>query len=372
MLICRIDCYRVRLPLKIPFETSYGRLTEKAFDLFLITDEYGNQGIGELVAFEQPDYIEETIFSARSVIEKQLIPLLIVNEIKHPREVTKIFDGVKGNQMAKSSLETAVWDLYAKRNQRSLQSYFSGTRAAIPVGVSIGIQPDLSKLMHQVDAYLAQGYQRIKLKICPGYDVAPVHAIRSKYPNLPLMVDANSAYTLQDKAILQELDQYDLAMIEQPFAANDFLDHAQLQKELQTNLCLDENIRSVKDCQLAATLKSCRSINLKIPRVGGLTEALSIVSFCQANNLMVWLGGMFESGVGRALNLQFGSQQVFTFPGDISASDRYYYEDILEEPITVTNGEIVVPTGDGIGVSLSSANLSKYGIAETLYQKATG
>lgn len=368
MLICRIDRYRVRLPLKVPFETSYGRLTEKAFDLLLVTDEEGNQGIGELVAFEQPDYIEETIFSARSVLEKQLIPLLVAKKIEHPREVARLFDLVKGNQMAKSSLETAVWDLYAKRNQRSLQSYFLATRTTIPVGVSLGIQPDLSKLMYQVDDYIAQGYQRIKLKIRPGYDVAPVQAIRHKYPDLPLMVDANSAYTLQDKAILQELDQYELAMIEQPFAANDFLDHAQLQKELRTSLCLDENIRSVKDCQLAVALKSCRSINLKIPRVGGLSEALSIVSFCEANDLLVWLGGMFESGVGRAMNLQFASQRIFTFPGDISASDRYYYEDIIDEPFTVTQGELVVPTGKGIGVSLSQERLEEYSTMETLFQ----
>lgn len=369
MEIQRIDRYRVRLPLKVPFETSYGRLTEKAFDILLVTDELGNQGIGELVPFEQPDYIEETIDTARVIIQKHLIPLLENGLIDHPKEVALLFDTVKGNLMAKSSLETAIWDLYAKRNGKSLKTYFNSIRAQIPVGVSVGIQTDLTKLLNQITQYVALGYQRIKLKIRPGYDLKPIEAIRSKFPDILLMVDANSAYTIADISHLVKLDAYNLAMIEQPFAANDFLDHAQLQKELKTDVCLDENIRTLKDCELAYSLDSCRSINLKIPRVGGITEAMKIVDFCKEKALRVWLGGMFESGVGRALNVQFASQSTFTFPGDISASDRYYYEDIITEPFEIQKGEIAVPSGSGIGVSLSQEKLLKYGVFDTLWIK---
>lgn len=366
MEIHRIDRYRVRLPLRIPFETSYGRLTEKAFDILVVTDDQGNQGIGELVPFEQPDYIEETIETARIMIENYLIPLLKDVDIRHPKEIALLFDEVKGNYMAKSSLETAIWDLYAKREGNSLKTYFEDTRTQIPVGVSVGIQTDLTKLVTQITQYVALGYQRIKLKIRPGYDLKPIEAIRHRFPDLTLMVDANSAYTINDMSHLKQFDDYDLAMIEQPFAANDFLDHAQLQKEIKTDICLDENIRTLKDCELAYALGSCRSINLKIPRVGGITEALKIVGFCKEKNLQVWLGGMFESGVGRALNLQFASQKVFTFPGDISASDRYYYEDIITNPFVIENGEIAVPDGLGIGVTLSKEALAKYGLYETI------
>lgn len=369
MKIHRIDCYRVRLPLRIPFETSYGRLAEKAFDLVLVTDELGNQGIGELVPFEQPDYIEETIDIARIILQKHLIPLLDNVDIQHPKEVALLFNEVKGNHMAKSSLETAIWDLYAKRNGKSLKEYFTDTRTQIPVGVSVGIQTDLTKLLDQITKYVALGYQRIKLKIRPGYDLKPIDAIRNKFPDILLMVDANSAYTISDSSHLKQLDAYDLAMIEQPFAANDFLDHAQLQKELKTDICLDENIRTLKDCELAFSLGSCRSINLKIPRVGGLTEAMKIVEFCKEKELLVWLGGMFESGVGRALNLQFASQKIFTFPGDISASDRYYYEDIITEPFEIRKREINVPDGLGIGVLLAQETLLKYGTYNSLFVK---
>ncbi|MBP2097746.1 o-succinylbenzoate synthase [Enterococcus rivorum] len=369
MEICRIDTYRVRLPLRTPFETSYGLLTEKAFDLLILTDELGNQGLGELVAFEQPDYIEETLETARIIVTKHLIPLLIQDEILHPEEISERFSVVKGNEMAKSSLETAVWDLYAKRQNQSLKTFFTDTRKMIPVGVSVGIQRDLDLLLEQIAEYVNQGYQRVKLKIKPGYDLKPVAYIRQQFPRLELMVDGNSAYTVDDIPHLQKLDQFQLAMIEQPFAANDFLDHSLLQQALQTKICLDENIRSLKDCQLAYALGSCQSINLKIPRVGGITEALRIVQFCQEKELLVWLGGMFESGIGRALNLQFASQKVFTFPGDISAYNRYFYEDVITEPFELEKGSLRVPSGLGIGVKLNQAVLNQWGQRETLYNK---
>lgn len=367
MKICRIDTYHVRLPLRAPFVTSYGRLTEKAFDLLVITDELGNQGIGELVPFQQPDYIEETLETAGIIVTKHLIPLLTKAEIFHPEEVSERFSVVKGNEMAKASLETAIWDLYAKRQGQSLTTFFDETRTTIPVGVSVGIQEDFNILLAQITAYVEQGYQRVKLKIQPGYDLEPVALIRQHFPKLELMVDGNSAYTVKDIAHLQQLDQFQVAMIEQPFAANDFLDHSLLQKTLKTKICLDENIRSLKDCELAYALESCQSINLKIPRVGGITEALKIVRFCQEKQWLVWLGGMFESGIGRALNLQFASQKAFTFPGDISASDRYFFEDVITEPFELQQGELNVPKGIGIGVQLNPTILRKHSTNENLY-----
>lgn len=369
MEIYQIDSYRVRLPLRSPFKTSYGYLTEKAFDLLVITDELGNQGLGELLPFEQPDYIEETLATARMIVTQHLIPLLTKEPLSSPEAISERFSVVKGNEMAKASLETAIWDLYAKRKRQSLTAFFGETRQRIPVGVSVGIQLDLNLLLEQVRSYVALGYQRVKLKIQPGYDLAPVAFIRQHFPQLELMVDGNSAYTVKDIPHLQQLDSFHLAMIEQPFAANDFLDHSALQKKINTRICLDENIRSLKDCQLAYTLKSCQSINLKIPRVGGITEALKIVRFCQEKELLVWLGGMFESGVGRALNLQFASQIGLPFPGDISASDRYFFEDVITQPFKLENGQLQVPSGVGIGVELNQAVLNQRGQARTLYTK---
>ncbi|MFB8537180.1 o-succinylbenzoate synthase [Enterococcus thailandicus] len=352
MKIMKVEQYQLRLPLVTPFQTSYGVLNEKALDLLILEDELGNQGYGELVSFEQPDYIEETIGADRQLIEQQLVPRLFQADLQKVGDVWSLFQTVQGNFMAKSALETAVWDLFAKREQRSLQSYFGSHKSEIPVGVSVGIHATTEDLIAQVSNYLEQGYQRIKVKIKPGYDIVPLSAIREEFPDVPLMADANSAYTFADLELFKQLDQLNLAMIEQPFHQRDFVDHARLQQHLQTKICLDENIRTLEDVKTAYTLGSCQGINLKIPRVGGVTEALRIVDFCQTHQLLVWLGGMFESGIGRALNLQFASQNIFTFPGDISAADRYYTADIIKKPAKMERGNIVVPQGVGLGVEL--------------------
>lgn len=208
--------------------------------------------------------------------------------------------------------------------------------------------------------YVSQGYTRLKLKIKPGYDIEPLTLLRKEFPHLLLMADANSAYTLKDLPVLLELDRLNLAMIEQPFNQRDFIEHAYLQKQLKTPICLDENIRTLNDVKTAHTLGSCRGINLKIPRVGGIAEALSIVTFCREHNLTVWLGGMFESGVGRCLNIQFASQNDFTFPGDISASDRYYYDDIIKNKACLTDGKLAVPLGKGNGAVLDQEKIERY------------
>ena len=352
MNIETIDHYQVCLPLKSPFVTSYGKLEEKVFDLYIVTDEQGNQGVGELVSFEVPDYIEETIQNDRSVIQKYLIPLL-KEPIKHPKEIQERFQVIQGNFMAKSAIETAIWSLYAQRMQQPLAHYFTPSATTeLAVGVSIGMQSDEASLLSLIDHYVEQGYSRVKLKIKPGQDYEPLAAIRARYPKLLLMADANSAYRESDWEDLLRLDELGLAMIEQPFSQRDFVMHAALQKQLKTAICLDENIRSFEDVETAAALGSCRAINLKIPRVGGITEAMKIIKSCEQHQLTVWLGGMFESGVGRALNLQFASQPIFTFPGDISGSDRYYYEDVVKQPAEVHQGKINVPNRTGLGVEL--------------------
>ncbi|MGM0097255.1 O-succinylbenzoate synthase [Enterococcus sp. DIV1083b] len=360
MKIEKIERIACRLPLKHPFVTSYGQLTEKAFDLYLVTAEEGTVGIGELVAFEQPDYIEETLFSARQVIETALIPLLIDQEIEHPQEVWQLFQTVQGNYMAKSALETAIWDLYGKQTHQSVKELYTATRPSVAVGVSIGMQDSVEKLMALVADYVAQGYQRIKLKIKPGQDLAPLRAIRQAFPELLLMADSNGAYQSEPERILA-LDDLGLVMIEQPLKVRDLVGHSQLQRQMKTPLCLDEDIRTAEDVDTVAALDSCRAINLKIPRVGGITEALRILDRCQTHGLLVWLGGMFESGVGRAMNLQFASQDIFHFPGDLSASDRYFYDDVITQPATLHEGKLLVPDGKGFGITLAETKLSQYG-----------
>lgn len=366
MRVVSIDHYQMKLPLKSPFKTSYGELKEKAFDLFVLHDEKGNHGIGELVSFEAPDYVEETIQNSRKIIDSFLLPILFETKIKHPREIRDFFRKVQGNFMAKSALETAVWDLFARRNNKSLADYFHSSAREIAIGVSVGIQPSDEKLINLIAEYQSQGYQRIKLKIKPGYDIQPLALIRQEFPELLLMADANSAYSETDIPLFKEMDHLELAMIEQPFGQRDYVGHSQLQKQLKTPLCLDENIRTLEDVKTAYALKSCRAVNLKIPRVGGIAEAMEIVDFCQQHDVLVWLGGMFESGIGRALNLQFASQQVFHFPGDISAADRYYPEDIVRQPAVIHRGKIQVPRGPGIGAELAMDKVKKY-----TYKKST-
>lgn len=360
MRIEKAELFQLHLPLIAPFQTSYGVLTEKKFDLLILKDELGNQGVGELVSFDQANYIEETIEMSRAIIKKELILLLQDHVFSAPTEVHSLFQRAQGNFMAKSAIETAVWDLYARRRGVSLQQLFAGRQMQLSVGVSMGIEDSDAQLLKKAKTYVEQGYTRLKLKIKPGYDLRPLKLLRKEFPDLLLMADANSAYTINDLALFDELDQLELSMIEQPFATRDFVDHAQLQRRLKTPICLDENIRTLEDVKTAHALGSCRAINLKIPRVGGITEAQMIVDYCREQGLLVWLGGMFESGVGRALNLQFASQAEFTFPGDISASRRYYHDDIIEEPAVLRDGKLVVPNGIGNGITLAPKKVERY------------
>ncbi|MBC2261292.1 o-succinylbenzoate synthase [Listeria sp. FSL L7-0091] len=348
------------LPLLAPFRTSYGELKSKDFYIIELITEEGICGYGELEAFPLPDYTEETLSTAIVIIRKHLLPLLAQRKIDKPEDVQKIFSWIQGNEMAKAAVELAVWDAFAKMKKRSLSKMIGATKESIKVGVSIGLQPNVESLLQLVNQYVDQGYERVKLKIAPNKDIQFVEAIRKRFPKLSLMADANSAYNREDFLLLKELDQYDLEMIEQPFGTTDFVNHAWLQKQLKTRICLDENIRSVKDVEQAHILGSCQAINLKLARVGGMSSALKIAEYCALNDLLVWCGGMLEAGVGRAHNIALAAREEFGFPGDISASNRFFEEDIIKPTFELNQGRLRVPSNDGIGVALNSEVLQKY------------
>lgn len=356
MKIERVDLQRIKIPLKAPFETSMGIETHK--ECILVRAYSGSlTGLGESVAMDVPVYNEEDVDTNWYMLEKYLIPQLFSREIEHPDEVSRRFSWMRRNNMAKAALEGAVWDLYAKQNGLSLSKALGGTRATIDVGVSIGIEPTIDKLLRRVDGFIRDGYKKIKVKIKPGFDVEPIRAIRQTFgPDVPLMADANSAYTLKDLELLKALDDFGLIMIEQPLAHDDIIDHATLQRELKTPICLDESIHTVEDARKAIQLGSCRIINIKIGRVGGLTEAKRIHDLCQERGIPVWCGGMLETGIGRAHNIAVASLANFTIPGDTSPSDRYFAEDIVSPPIEFASpGVVSVPNEPGIGFALNEA-----------------
>ncbi|RNB70250.1 o-succinylbenzoate synthase [Brevibacillus panacihumi] len=356
MKLERIDLQRIKIPLRTPFETSMGVETHK--ECILVRAYSGaHVGFGESVAMDVPVYNEEDVDTVWYMLEKYLIPQLFTREIEHPDEVSRIFSWMRRNHMAKAALEGAVWDLYAKKQGLSLSQALGGSRTSIDVGVSIGIEPTIEKLLQRVEGFIRDGYKKIKVKIKPGFDVEPMRAIRQKFgPDVPLMADANSAYTLNDLEMLKELDEFGLIMIEQPLAHDDIIDHAALQRELKTPICLDESIHTVEDARKAIGLGSCKIINIKIGRVGGLTEAKRIHDLCQAHGVPVWCGGMLEAGIGRAHNIAIASLANFSIPGDTSPSNRYFVEDIVTPMIDFAKpGVLSVPTAPGIGFSINEA-----------------
>src|SRR5699024_7508999 len=343
MYIHHVVLRKVRMNLKHPFETSFGSMQEKDFYIIEVTDDQGNIGYGETVAFTKPWYTEETTDTIFYMLNDFLIDLLKGQNISHPDEITKILSPIRRNNMAKAALEGAIWDVYAKRNNQSLAEALGGEKSTIDVGVSIGIEENIDDLLQIIETYVQEGYKRIKLKIKPGKDINVLHNVREKFPTTPIMVDANSAYTLDDIEVLKQLDQFNLMMIEQPLGQDDIMDHAQLQKELQTPICLDESIHSLKDAQMAIQLNSCKIINIKIGRVGGLTESRKIHDYCAAHGIDVWCGGMLESGIGRAHNISLTTLSSFTMPGDTSGSSRYWHKDIVTPEVTMDEGVIHVP-----------------------------
>lgn len=367
MYIHHVCLHKVRMKLKHPFATSFGSMQEKDFYIIEVTDDQGNVGYGESVAFTEPWYTEETVDTNFHMFNDFLIDLLRGQHISHPDLVTELFSPIRRNNMAKAAIEGAIWDVFAKRNKVTLAEALGGTKTEIDVGVSIGIEDHIDDLLSIIQTYVQEGYKRIKLKIKPGKDIEVLRQVRKEFPDIPIMADANSAYTLDDIAHLKQLDAFNLMMIEQPLGQDDIIDHAQLQKELRTPICLDESIHSLTDAQTAVQLNSCKVINIKIGRVGGLTEAKKIHDFCAQHGMDVWCGGMLEAGVGRAHNIALTTLPFFTMPGDTSASSRYWEKDIITPEVTVDEGVIHVPTDYGIGYSIDHHALNTFRLSKTSY-----
>ena len=349
MRVRKITLREIHLPLIAPFETSFGQTSLRRI-LLVEADVDSVAGWGESTAGEDPYYSYETVETAWHIIRDFLWPVLKGRELASASEVWDLLGRVRGHNMAKGGLETAIWDAEAKGKNIPLAKLLGGVREEIPCGVSIGIQPTIEGLIAKVEKELAAGYQRVKIKIKPGMDLEQARALRERFPRIRLMVDANSAYRLEDAPLLKQLDAYYLIMIEQPLGWDDIYSHAQLQRQLDTPICLDECIHDIEHARAAIEIGACRIINLKLGRVGGYTSARRIHDLCQAKSIPVWCGGMLESGIGRAHNIAMSTLANFTLPGDVSASRRYWQEDIIEPEVEVTRqGTIRVPSAPGIG-----------------------
>jgi O-succinylbenzoate synthase len=369
MRIDRIELRHVKLVLVSPFVTSMGTEYDEEH-IIVRVDAEGVTGWGESVAEGTPFYSYETVPTAWHILKDFLIPSILGKEIASIDEAIAGYAKVRGHMMAKAGLEAALWDAFAKTQGISLSQMIGGTRKKIDVGVSIGIQDSVPGLIKKIDGYLTEGYKRIKIKIAPGFDLQFVEAVRKEYPGILFQVDANSAYTLDDIGIFKKMDQYNLLLIEQPLGYEDIFDHSKLQRELKTPICLDESIHSLDDTRAAIELDSCRIINIKPGRVGGFTESKLIHDYCASMNIPVWCGGMLESGIGRAGNVALASLPNFTLPGDISASKRYYTEDIVEPEFLVNpDGTMDVPVKPGIGVEVNMKMLEKVTVRSESYRK---
>jgi len=359
MRIERIELRHVRLVLVAPFVTSMGVETDEEH-IIVRVDADGVTGWGECVAEGNPFYSYETTQTAWHILRDFLVPAVLGRDIACVDEAIAFTARVRGHMMAKAGLESALWDAFAKAQGVSLSKLLGGVRERIDVGVSIGIQPTPAALLDKVAGYLDEGYRRIKIKIAPGSDLAYVKAVRGEYPNIPFQVDANSAYELHHVDVFRAMDGDNLLLIEQPLSHDDIYDHSKLQRELKTAICLDESIHSLADARAALELGSCRVINIKPGRVGGYTESRRIHDLCASLQVPVWHGGMLESGIGRAGNVALASLPNFTLPGDISASKRYYKEDIVDPAFEVApDGTMAVPTGPGIGVEVLADRLER-------------
>jgi len=344
-----IDLRLVRLELVEPFETSFGRVSSRLIMLVRMEGE-GLEGWGEIVAAEQPLYSYETVGTAVHVVRDFFAPAILRAPVRGLDDLAGRLDAFRGHPMARAGLELAFVDLLARSRGESIARVLDGSQDRIPAGVSLGIQVRLEDLLERIERYVALGYRRIKLKIKPGWDVDVVAEARRRNPEIPLSVDANAAYTLADRDHLRLLDRYGLQMIEQPLEHDDLIDHAQLQRTLNTLICLDESIGGVRAARQALDLGSCGVVNLKVGRVGGYSQALAIHDLCLSRGVPVWCGGMLESGVGRAHNVALASLPGFTMPGDISASRRYFARDIISPEVEVSaNGTVEVPRGAGLG-----------------------
>ena len=352
------------MPLVTPFETSFGRETDRECIIISLTAD-GLTGYGECVATHDPGYNYETSGTAWHILKDFVAPLILDKDIVDAEDFQKRVEGIRGHHLAKAGVEMALWDLLGKRDGKSLREMFGGARDKVEVGVSIGIQVSVSALLSSVDSYLEKGYRRVKIKIKPGREVDETSAVRRTYPELRLQVDANSAYTLETADALKPLDDLNLLLIEQPLFEDDIWDHRKLQAEFKTPICLDESVVSPRHARYALEMEACRIINIKPARVAGLSQGIMIHDYCRAQNVPVWCGGMLETGVGRASNLALASLPGFVLPGDISASDRYYQRDITNERFVLNDDSTInVPNGHGLGVTIDEDALKQFTLSE--------
>ncbi len=362
----KITLYPLKMPLVAHFETSFGRIYERECVLVKIESE-GLVGWGECAADRDPGYSYETTGTVMHILQEFVAPLLVGQDVSDAADFQRRVASVRGHHLAKAGLEMALWDLLGQRAGRSLREMFGGGKARVEVGVSVGLQDTTADLVKTVEKYIAKGYGRIKIKIKPGRDVSEAEAVRKAFPEIKLQVDANSAYALETAHVLRPLDNLNLLLIEQPLFEDDIWDHRLFQKQLKTPLCLDESVISPRHARYAIEMDACRIINIKPGRVGGLSQGLEIHAMCRKINMPVWCGGMLETNIGRASNLAISSLPGFTLPGDVSASDRYYKQDVTLETFTLNpDSTITVPTGPGLGVTVDEAQVKKFAFGEAV------
>ncbi|NOH03836.1 MAG: o-succinylbenzoate synthase [Chloroflexi bacterium] len=366
MKIESITLHHISMPLVSPFETSFGRETDRQCVIVEIRSE-GLTGYGECVATRDPGYNYETAGTAIHILRDFVAPLILGQDLKDALDFQNRVSGIRGHQLAKAGVEMALWDLTGKREGKSLKQLFGGVRDKVEVGVSIGIQDSPQKLVETATEYVHQGYARVKIKIKPGRDVEDAQAVRNAFPNLRLQVDANSAYSMNDADRLKPLDDLNLLLIEQPLFEDDIWDHHKFQQKFKTPVCLDESIVSPRHARYAIEMNACKIINIKAGRLGGLSQAVMVHDLCLQHNMPVWCGGMLETGIGRASNLALASMPNFTLPGDVSASDRYYQRDITNERFTLNKDSTIdVPNSPGLGVTIDEDALKSYTLAKAV------
>lgn len=362
MRVEAVSLYNVSLSLKVPFAASSHAAHRLEHVLVRLRTDAGD-GWGECATTIDPYYLGETLRSTWAVLEDFLAPAVVGRSFDSVESFRDAYAGVKGNTFAKCGIEMAAWDALGKAEGRSVASMLGGTRARVESGVSLGIDRDLGRFFAQIDGHLAQGYRRLKVKIDPSWDVALLGPLRERYPDVSLVVDANSAYTLRDLDHLKQLDAFGLTMIEQPLAWDDFLDHAELQRHLTTPVCLDESVRSLGDARLALELGAAKILNVKAARLGGLLEAKRVHDLCAARGVPVWCGGMHDYGVGRAANVALASLPGFTMPGDVSGSDKYFHEDVVDPPFVAVAGSLAVREAPGLGIDVLADRVLKSTLA---------
>jgi O-succinylbenzoate synthase len=367
MRVEAIELRELHMKYRSPFETSFGREDTKACLLVRVLAD-GIEGWGEVPAGLAPLYNEETDSTAWLILEQFLIPPLLGRSVPAPDAFARSVGHIRRHHMAKAGLEAALWDLEARRRHQPLATVLGGTRERIAVGVSQGIEPTIDDLLGRVAGYLEQGYRRIKIKIKPGWDIEPVKRIRERFGDILLQVDANSAYELSHVETFKALDAFNLLLIEQPLPEDDLVDHAALQAHLKTPICLDESIVHERAARAALQLGACRIVNIKQARVGGLSAAVAIHDLCRSHTVPVWCGGMLETGIGRAANMALCSLPNFTLPADLSASDRYFEQDIIEPPVRLNpDGTITVPAEPGLGVHVIMNRVERHAVRKARF-----